>query len=405
MKIGYGKFGRSFPLTLDAASSVGGDIEVVNLLNVLRRDHEVHLVGRNQCDGPLENVVNHWDEGGPFHGIPLVKDSERQPDNPAYLRFVTSLDTAIDALPELDAYVFWLGQHGSICSFIPSVQNEGELTCPLMSQINYCLPIVQLLNRRNIRPIWLCPDPRNLLKARDVSNPNQRPVLAQYNQSRSNLFYDPVNGLARKDVRYNYSGIELLAVPRVDAPGGLHWGQRTSFGVLVNEGRPNLGGKGRKELLKKWVLNPGIEADVIGHWSDKAQAELGRVINPVPVTQVEATLGRWRSTITFPANAGGWATAKPWECFSAGTVCFKHPDYDSQNHIFSYSRMPKELRSFLALSVTSQLPDRIKELEDYKTYQDVVAAQFEYLTKSRAELRDGAGAVLDALQAIETEGR
>ena len=45
------------------------------------------------------------------------------------------------------------------------------------------------------------------------------------------------------------------------------------------------------------------------------------------------TLRTFRSTITFPASGSGWATAKPWEAFAAGTIMFFHPEYDTQGHI------------------------------------------------------------------------
>ncbi len=40
-----------------------------------------------------------------------------------------------------------------------------------------------------------------------------------------------------------------------------------------------------------------------------------------------------RSTFTTPSSGSGWATTKPWQAFAVGTVCFFHPEYDTQGHI------------------------------------------------------------------------
>jgi hypothetical protein len=40
-----------------------------------------------------------------------------------------------------------------------------------------------------------------------------------------------------------------------------------------------------------------------------------------------------RSTFTTPSSGSGWATTKPWQAFAHGTVCFFHPEYDTQGHI------------------------------------------------------------------------
>lgn len=416
-RVGYGKLGRSFPLSLDRASSVGGDVEVIRLLNKLAERHEVHLVGRNQCDAVIPNVVNHWTKDAAYGKIKIVADGQRYPDDPAYVWFLEELDRAVDQLPPLDAYVMWLGQHGTCSSFIPSVGEDKKevdgrvprgTTRPLMSLINYVYPIVHLLNRRNIRPIWLCPDPRNKLKARDLAQPSQRAVLAQYDCARDNLFYDPSGPQTRAGtVRYTYAGIELLALDTLSLPDSPDPASRehapdVPLGILVNEGYTNLGSRGRLELLKSWF--GGLEYEVFGHWSIASQRDLGRVISTVPVTDVTKTLRRWRATMTFPATNTGWATAKPWECFAAGVVCFRHPKYDDQGHIYG-SHMDVDLRTFLSPRTKAELADRVKTLareDDY--WRRVVSQQWDYLRQSAAQLAGGAQQVEDAIYVMSTEG-
>jgi hypothetical protein len=61
----------------------------------------------------------------------------------------------------------------------------------------------------------------------------------------------------------------------------------------------------------------------------------------------------------MPGSGAGWATAKPWECFGAGVICFFHPGYDTQNHILGDS----QLRDWLWVSSPEDMQLRIDALE------------------------------------------
>lgn len=390
MRIAYGKLGRSIPLTLAEASSVGGDIEVIRLLEMLSARHEVHLVGRNRADAQLAGVVNHWDPGGVFYGCP---PAGRSRDSQAWKDFRAFLDVGTRQLPKFDAWVIWLGQHGSSLHPVPAVQDGmvGQYTEPLISLVNYGYPLVHMINYHDVRPIWLCPDPRNMVKFRDLWNPNQRAVLAQYDDRKANTFFDERDGVLRRGgTRYLYSGIELLAVPEGDendasfTPVG-----RSACGILVNEG-PTNGTLPRRELLKKWFTNP--EWEIVGHWTPEGMRYMGRSIEPVYVTNVRNTLKRWLATVTLPASSTGWATAKPWECFAAGTICFKHSRYDDQNHIYG-QHMPTELRDFLTPWGPKDFEDRVNSLRDERTWLKYASLQLEYLRESRVRLANGYAAI------------
>jgi hypothetical protein len=405
MRIAYGKLGRSIPLSLEGASNVGGDIEVVRLLHMLRKDHEVHLISRNKNDDEHPNMINHWKEDGIStfsDAINFTRGMTRFPDDKNWLQYSSYIKQQAHKLPTFDAWFIWIGQHGTSLGFLPRIKParlkdprlEG-VTRPLQSDMKYSYPVVTLLNTLEVQPYWLCPDPRNVITFRDLKNHNQHPILAQYQDRRNFSATHPEHGLKRSTVAYEYSGIELLAVPKPSSwelneyklPSKL-------FGILVNEGYTNLGKNNRIELIRQWVKG---ECEIYGHWSKASQDKLGRVIEHIPLKDVNTTLQRWKATMTFPATGSGWATAKPWECFKAGTICFRHPRYDSQDHIYG-KHMPEELRRFLCPPTQSGFERRLNELEDDVVWYKWARMQREYLMASYDRLEEGTKAIRDILR-------
>lgn len=417
MRIAYGKLGRSIPLTLEDASSVGGDIEVVRLLDaLLAAGHEIHLVGRNrgiwrgaqqlhvhvQRNETNGTLIDEWHPTlGTFKDPP---PASRHKDD-AFDLYNQFIQERAHRLPKFDAWLIWLGQHGSSLHPVPAVQEGkvGTYTNPMVSDLNYGHPLVAMVNRLEVKPIWLCPDPRNMIKFRDLWDPDQREILAQFNTSKDNTFYDERDGkLRRGGTRYRYSGIELLAVPPLepsDYPPIVP--PQMMFGLLVNEGYNNLGTKGRLHQIMRWTLGAGIKDDyeIFGTWSEPSQKMLARTIEPVPLRDVTNTLRRWKATMTFPATGGGWATSKPWEAFKAGTVCFKHPDYDSQHHIYG-KHMPDDLRSYLCPATASGLKARLEDLKDDSIWRNTVHAQYEYFKISHERLKGGAAQVFETIDNV-----
>lgn len=390
-RIAYGKLGRSIPLTMDNSSSVGGDIEVIRLMHMLRQDYEVHLVGRNRVDAEIPGVVNHWGPGMAFDNAPALGEDGRDHNSPAYREFIDFLEAGTSKLPDFDAWVLWVGQHGSSLHCVPAIQDgmEGEFTRPLMSLINYGYPLIHMVNKLGVKPIWLCPDPRNVFKMRDLWDTQQRTVLGQYNTQKTIGFYDDRDGKLRSGtVKYVYAGIEMLALPEDDDESfknHLENPPEHRFGILVNEG-PTNNKLARVELIQKWVLGH-YDVEIVGHWTEASMRKLGRRIEPVDVTEVRNTLRRWMCTVTFPASNTGWATAKPWECFAAGVLCFKHPSYDDQGHIYG-QHMQEDLRRFLSPISAETMWRRINELT-YEQWQWLVVEQYNYLKASRARLENG----------------
>jgi len=406
MRIAFGKLGRSIPLTLDDASNVGGDVEVVRMLHkLLAAGHEVELIGRNRSNElyPFDGLTNHWGKGGIFDDPPEIS---RQRDDKFYA-YDDFMREGAKLLPTYDRVFIWLGQHGSCLHPVPTVRENligvQDYTNPMGSDVSYGYSIVAILNYLGIKPTWLCPDPRNRIKFRDLWDPQQKVVMAQYNEDKNDTFFDERDGKLRKGrTRYQYSGIELLAT-QLDESWQLHDQPAMPFGLLVNEGYNNLKKKGRLHLIQYWCSTM-ISTEIVGVWSESSQETLGRAITPVPLAEVNATLQRWRSTITFPATGTGWATAKPWECFKAGCICFKHPDYDSQQHIYKQTwfqevlgqQEGRELYDFLTPYSPNGLLSRIKQLDEER-WRVAALQQYELFKAGHARLEGGMKMIMEAV--------
>jgi hypothetical protein len=394
VKIGYAKLGRSFDLNPEKASVAGGDMDVIRTLKRLSYtwpEHEFILVGRNSGEDPHQigyptNVSNPWSDG-PLSDLKVGSIEELAGPY---------LDIMGPTIDDLDAIVVWAGQHGSTnTKGIPPVKG-GESTNPQVSALRYSSYILQAINRwRDHSPlgrqeVWLCPDPRNYLKCRDLKWPLEYPVLAQYDKTYNmkherygdtmapGYYWEDEAGAAQdpesptrwlSKQQYIYSGLELTALPHPSSVPyyGILNQERSIFGLVVNENRANIA-RARKGELKKWVLSWNESPEIHGIWTKESKAELGIDPKPVPYEQLFPTLGKWVSTFTMPASGSGWATAKPWECFAVGTVCFFHPDYDTQGHIIprtpTDTNDPEEalLAEFLRVPTPQDLHKRVARL-------------------------------------------
>src|SRR5690606_5960135 len=142
------------------------------------------------------------------------------------------------------------------------------------------------------------------------------------------------------NTEYVYAGPELTAL---DEPGSIVCADQPgpiTLGVVSNENRKYVGKKNRLDLIKEWVLDNWPDTPLYGKWSKESEEAIGRKVRSIPVEEMYNQLRQFRSTITFPASGSGWATAKPWEAFAAGTVMFFHPWYDDQGHILPIRGRP-----------------------------------------------------------------
>jgi hypothetical protein len=416
VKIGYGKVGRSWKLDPTKGTTTGGDADVARALHALalsRPQDEFILIGRNSAENPQDagypsNVVNPWTALNP-----ILKEQKLDGD----LQRTTKIlqDATSDLYDDLDQIIVWAGQHGTSNFPIPSVEDRSVLTKPQVSFVNYASHIYIGINKwrskdpTNREEIWLCPDPRNYLKARDLMWPQISPVIGQFQFEKvtkherygdtSPLWKDCVDdgGVWIAPSRYVYGALEMTALAHPSTTSvEMNWADRQSFGMIVNENRTGTA-KDRLGIIRNYVLGEWPNAEMFGTWTDKSKAKLGRPdIRPCPYEFLGQTLQRWRCTLTTPASGSGWATAKPWECFSYGVVCFFHPHYDSQDWILKDAS--SELRSWLRVDSPDTLRKRVNALdEDKDAWEWIVTEQRKYFEQKYEETQGGLAHVMGRL--------
>jgi hypothetical protein len=367
MRVAYGKMCRVVEIDPQKWGQSGGDNEAPALLLTLATRHpdvEWLVSARNSgWEPPLPNVVNPWREWN----VELRANAKRlyRVDDQS----VECLNWTVGFYDELtnrtlvnvDQHVLWMGQHGTSNSPLPSKKDRSVYTKPQISAVHYGGYVIRAVNCWRYpdplarEEVWLLADARNHIKCRDPMWPRRHPVLTQFNFERGENLErygdprDPVDcgfdprevswawpGVWRTRDRYVASGLEIVGVPTeygeaVPAP----WEERDhDFGMLINEARgyglrPELT---RLDAMKRYV-NPIGPSWTYGTWSSRALAELGYAINPIPYPEIFPLMQRTKTTFTTPSSGSHWATAKPWESFATGVVCFFHPLYDTQDHI------------------------------------------------------------------------
>jgi hypothetical protein len=420
------------PLTLAGCGTVGGDMEGVAVLNELarRRPHDTfYIIGRNSGEEPKmvglpDNVVNPWTDWKPaerrwsketeFPGTYLeIEDQQR-------LRDFYYADI-VPFIRDLDSIILWEGQHGTTNSPKPMTDTPALLTKPQDSSVKYCCFLLEGVNAYRDRDplkyeeIYINADARNVRQSRDQRWPSRHPVLAQFDQyknvthNRGRLSELPTakelavpaewrsmtstNGhLWTSRLKYVYSRLEINALsPGTGEFAALvnyneDWEGRQHFGIFINEARAYVNPKlSRRQAMREYVmtLKPAF---IHGKWSEAGMKELGVTIEPAPWEQYYPLLHRVRSTFTTPSSGSGWATTKPWEAFAAGTVCFFHPAYDSQNHILRDA--PPELKDYLRVATVTGFHRRVEEMnQDRDKWLHMVRLQRQHFEKAIKELQ------------------
>lgn len=422
------------PLTLEACGSLGGDVEMVPTLKLLAQRHpnvDFIIIGRNSGELPQDvglpsNVLNPWRVWKPI----IRRELQRYGLNYSNLtipdhRRVTQLlhHYTREEFNLLDGMVMWLGQHGTTNTPLPSIKDRSTYTKPYDWATLYGSYLLQGINEwRDSDPfareeVLLNADVRNYVKYRDAKWPWQHPVLAQYTYSNSvkherydegkTLFdqwsnpnrwpgdylgYVEDGQLWTSRVRNVYSRIEISSlVPGTPFGDTVRFSsdfdRPHNFGIVVNETRREVSeAKARRTVLRDWVL-PLDYGFIHGKWSDRSLKELGVDIQPVSQLDYITKLQTARCTFTTPASGSGWATAKPWEAFAAGVVCFFHPDYDDQNNILG-DMEDTELAGWLRVETPLQLRDRIRyTCENPTVWAWAVDGQRDHFRRAVSELR------------------
>jgi len=394
--VGYGKLGRSMPLTLEKCANLGGDVEMVAVVKELALRHPDDtflLLGRNTGEIPTKvgmpaNVVNPWAEWGWSErllreGTPIRKKYAINPNgsNLAVQGHIEMRELFRDitekTFVKCDGHVFWVGQHGSTNTPVPKIEDMSILTKPHDWCAYYASHILLGVNAwRDAHPdkdvVWLNADARNKHKMRDLKHKLINPILTQYTFSH-NLKHEQYDGTPpiTGAVHNIYSRLEVNGLAPGTPFGDLITYnpspnfRKYRFGMFINEARA-IGvkaGMDRLSVMKQWVL-PLIENNseenphwIHGTWSPQSQSELGFEINPAPWDQYYPMLNDTLCTFTTPSSGSHWATAKPWEAFAGGTICFFHPDYDKQDNILHDAH--PNLREWLRVKTPKDLKTRV----------------------------------------------
>jgi hypothetical protein len=419
----YGKIGRAIALTEDGWGVVGGDMEAPRLLDSLaRRNPEHTFVIISTCrDDPYKcgyppNVINSWTPERLAYYAEQVKPFQEKmrgaPKDEQMLVQIRGIEQVIDSLllplaEKIDGVIVWAGQHGTANRVLPAVTERSGVpgfTRPYDSFVFYGGGIFRLINEWRDRDpvgneeVWLIADARNHLKARDIKWPPTHPVLGQFDFTRDlhhERFGDtspPWKHSKQKTdhtwvspVDYVYSGLEVCSIlpEYIGQQYDEEHYKRRSFGLFINEAgfhagqgnsQESSGRLARAPIVRDWVL-PLQPSFIHGKWTAASQKKLGRDISPAQFIDFYPLLRSVRSTFTTPSSGSGWATTKPWEAFAAGTVCFRHPAYDTQDHI--YGQLSKEAREWLSPSSPEDLTARVRHLDhDEVTWKWLIGEQY-----------------------------
>lgn len=426
--IGYAKFGRSIPLD-PAAYGPQGDAEAPQLLHRLaNRNPDVrwYLIGKNSADGPLPpNVINIWPQDQPralwlgrgtYFFCAFCKTQvadtrfnccDKGRSARAYEEYIIELSK------RLDGFVIHIGQHGTTNVSIPMVANSSEMTRPQAAFRNYCAYLVEALNASgdahngSVPVSWVCVDPRNYLKARDIKWPcGEDDILAQYTymrpgkHERYNDMRTPqeLGLIGRSDgavwhteQRYRQSGADMMILPDDwETWGKLEFLERKPLGIASTSSYVTKDEWRRSWLINKWVLERMPYTEVYGRWDGKSKED---VRNPAAVlsnsvAEFPELLGSWRATVSLPATArhvGGneWCVAKPWQAFAARTACFFIPPTDGQGWVLPVRERKPGLK---------QVADDLWSIRDDWTEGDLALARW-LRVKTPEELRERMHAV------------
>lgn len=405
------------PLSLAKCGSLGGDVEMSATVGVLAQrnpDMDFYLIGRNSGEDPQSvglpsNVFNPWTEWAPA----LLAEKRRLGLNKSNLTVDDHLGIeaifdklTLPLITSMDHIILWAGQHGTTNAPLPSIKDPGRLTKPHDWSAHYVAFLVRGVNKwRDSDPwrreeIWLNSDPRNYLKLRDMKWPLRHPVLSQHTYSHpikharygdgddfeewSSHDYAALTEPSDRDqlwlsgVTNTYARLEVNGLMPGTPFGNLIsfndvWANRAHFGLFINETRKYVRENvARVNVFKDWIM-PVQPAWVHGKWSDESLQQLkaagwDRDIVPASWEDYYPRLHSVRTTFTTPASGTGWATAKPWEAFAAGTVVFFHPGYDVQNNILGDA--PAGLADWLRVKSPADLKHRVKHLSSPEGARD-----------------------------------
>jgi hypothetical protein len=392
VRIGYACLGRTMKFQPDRWG-FQGDQEKPNLLRRLAvRNPDVTwvVVGHNDAgEHPLDlpNVINPW-FGARERAAALAPRADGY-YRTAFEPYWTGRpswwcsevsgfeDWLVELTSELDGVVVHVGQHAPTQLRIPQATRTWHetFTNPDLdgnkvydSMQSYCRYLVRGLNALGDKTVgrapvvWLVPDPRNYLKARDVKwTSGTWDMLAQYQftrEQRHERYLDArlphelattygFEWPAERDVRldrggelwvathrYRHCDLELMILPDSwEWFGDVPFEERVPAGVATTSTKASVLGEGRRRsrLVNDYLLAAFSDAEVYGRWDAASLADVpaGTVRDTTP-DEFYRLLERFRVTLSLPIVESGWSVAKAYQCWAANAVCFYVEQVDDQ---------------------------------------------------------------------------
>lgn len=386
MRIGYACLGRTMKFD-EGRWGFQGDAEKPNLLSRLAErnpDVEWVVVGHNDADWARRgNVVNPW-YGARRRAAALPPRADgyyRTPFAPYWTgkpawwcSEVSGLeDELVELISDLDGMVLHVGQHAPTQLRIPQAKNTWleTFTDPKLdgnrvydSMQSYCRYLVRGLNALGDKTlgrapvVWLVPDPRNYLKARDVKWPTGTDhMLSQYTFKRMQRHeryqdYRAPEALGFRGVTlerpnevgehelwnaqhtYRHADLELMILPdNWETYEGGSFGARVPAGVATTSTKASVLGENRRRstLVNDYLLAAFPDAPVYGKWDAASLADVPpNTVRTTTPDEFESILGSLRLTLSLPIVESGWSVAKPYQCWAANAVCFYVEQVDDQ---------------------------------------------------------------------------
>jgi len=386
VRIGYACLGRTMKFQPDRWG-FQGDAEKPNLLfRLAARNPDVDwvVVGHNDGgDFEQHNVSNAW-LGARECATTLPPRTDgyyRTPfepywtGKPAWWCSESSgfEDDLVELISGLDGMVVHVGQHAPTQLRIPQAGNTWHetFTNPALdgnkvydSMQAYCRYLVRGLNALGDKTlgqapvVWLVPDPRNYLKARDVKWPSGTDdLLAQYRFKRSqrherygdhrapealgfrNVRLERPNEVGEHELwsaqhNYRHADLELMILPdNWKQFGTVPFAGRFPVGIATTSTKASVLGEGRRrsKLVADYLLGAFPDAPVYGKWDAASLEDVppGTVSETRP-DAFHAQLESFRVTLSLPIVESGWSVAKAYQCWAANAVCFYVEQVDEQ---------------------------------------------------------------------------
>lgn len=416
MKFDYGRHGFQ------------GDAEKPNLLfRLAARNPDVDwfVVGHNDIPWAVQgNVYNTWYDARSAAAKTLPRDDGyyRTPfapywtGKPSYWCSEVSAfeDDLVELISQLDGMVIHVGQHAPTQIRIPQATNTWHetFTNPKLdgnkvydSMQSYCRYIIRGINAMGDLSlgknpvVWLVPDPRNYLKARDIKWPSGTDdILAQHQFTRSQRHerfgdYRSPEALGFRGVklerqnevgefelwsaqhRYRHADLELMILPdnwHQLGERGFH--ERVPAGIATTSTKASVLGEGtrRSQLVQRYLLSVFPDAEVYGKWDATSLTDVpeGTVRETTP-GEFYDVLNRFRVTLSLPIVDSPWSVAKAYQCWAAGTVCFYVEQVDEQGWT-----LPSRRRAPGTKKVGEVGPIELYSVRDDWTKNDLILASW-----------------------------